>query len=105
MKAAETELFADPDVAFWDGAEELRVGCRHGGFFTLTDLTTNDAIRFADCQFVDGLALTGIGTYDLHSGALNWTVTVPDGSLTYDSVGSSAHVTGRWKGQPVDLSN
>ena len=105
MKAAETELFADPDVAFWDGAEELRVGCRHGGFFTLTDLTTNDAIRFADCQFVDGLPLTGIGSYDLRSGALNWTVTVPDGSLTYDSVGSSARVSGRWQGQPVDLSS
>jgi pimeloyl-ACP methyl ester carboxylesterase len=105
MKSAETELFADPDVSFWDGAEELRVGCRHGGYFTLTDLTVTDAIRFADCQFVDGLPLTGIGSYDLKSGALHWEVTVPDGSLTYDSVGSTSHVAGRWKGKDVDLRN
>jgi len=104
MRSTETEIFADPEVTLWNGQDEVRVGCRNGGYFLLTDLTTRDNLLFNDCRFVADLPLTGTGTYDRKTGAIHWTVTVPKGNLTYDAVDRQAHVTGTWKDQPVDQS-
>ena len=81
MRFTEAEMFADPQVSFWNGDDDLQVGCRYGGFFTMTDLTNRDNLRFASCQFVAGLPVTGIGTYELATGAMHWDVKVPDGVL------------------------
>ena len=54
MIATERELFADPDYVYWDGADELRIGCRMGGFVAVTPATVQDNIRFAECAFVPG---------------------------------------------------
>ena len=105
MEATRSELFADPEVLFWNGKEELRVGCRDGGFFSLEFATAQDNVRFAKCEFVDGLPLTGSGTYEPSSGQLHWNVTFPDGDLTFDSTGDEAHVSGHWRGQTVDQSS
>ncbi len=105
MQSTETEIFADPDVALWNGVDQLTVGCRGGGFFVLTDLTKSDNLRFADCQLATGLPLTGLGTYDPTTGDIQWNVTFPDGSLTYSGVGSKATVSGRWQGQSVQQSS
>jgi pimeloyl-ACP methyl ester carboxylesterase len=104
MAAAESELFAAPEYAFWDGSDELRVGCRDGGFFVVTAATIRDNLRFADCQFADGLALTGLGTYTYATGVVAWNVTVPDGQLDYESSDREGHVEGTWNGAPVDLT-
>ncbi|HEX5823603.1 MAG TPA: alpha/beta hydrolase, partial [Candidatus Limnocylindrales bacterium] len=105
MIAAETELFADPEYVFWDGVSDLQVGCRAGGFFVLTSLTAGNNLRLAQCAFVSGLPLTGIGSYDFGSGDVSWTVTFPDGKLAYQASGSRRHASGTWKGQPVDISD
>lgn len=104
MIATENELFADPDYVFWDGADELRIGCRNGGFIAVTPATAQDNIRFAECRFVAGLALTGTGTFTFDDGAVAWTVTFDDGRLDYEANDDGSRVEGTWQGKPVDLS-
>ena len=103
MAATETELFADPEYQLWDGQQELRVGCRHGGFFVVTAGTVKDRLRFADCAFVTGLSLTGTGTYIYADDLVRWTVTAPDGRLDYVSSTTEQSVSGTWEGRPVSL--
>ena len=104
MSLAENELFADPDYLLWDGAAELRIGCRAGGFVTITPETLQDGIRFVDCAFLPDYRVTGSGNYVFASNTVTWSVTVPDGQLDYRVDGSGRHVSGTWKGKPVDLS-
>ncbi len=104
MIATEQELFADPDYVLWDGAAELRIGCREGGFIAITPATIQDNIRFAECALVGGLALTGTGTYAFDDGAVAWTVTFEDGELDYEANDDGSRVKGTWQGKPVDLS-
>ncbi len=104
MESTESELFADVDYRLWDRSHDIRIGCRHGGFIALTPATDRDNIRFADCSFVPGLPLTGTGTYSYASGTTSWSVTAPDASLDYIAIGDGRHVSGTWKGAPVDLT-
>ncbi len=105
MINTENELFADPEYLLWDGADDLRVGCRGGGFFVLTTATVESQIRFADCVIAEGMPLTGVGKYTLASGDVSWTVTFPDGRLEYEAAEARQRVTGTWRGSPVDLSS
>jgi pimeloyl-ACP methyl ester carboxylesterase len=104
MSATEAELFADPDYRLWDGAEDLRIGCRYGGFVAITPTTLADNIRFAECSFVPGMPLVGLGTYVFAGGTTTWSVTAPDGSLAYEATNARQHVSGTWKGEPVDIT-
>ena len=101
---AERELFADPSYALWAGREELRVGCRAGGFFVVTAATVQDQIRFADCAFASGLPLTGVGSYTFATGVVNWTVTSGRDQLDFRSDRDHGHVSGTWKGAKVDIT-
>ncbi|HET7703187.1 MAG TPA: alpha/beta fold hydrolase [Candidatus Limnocylindrales bacterium] len=103
MTSAESELFAEPEYQLWDGAEELRIGCRHGGFLVVIPGTGQDSLRFADCAFTAGLPLTGTGTYGFDDDVVRWTVTVPDGRLDYVSNADEQSVSGTWEGRPVEL--
>jgi pimeloyl-ACP methyl ester carboxylesterase len=104
MVVAENELFADPDYLLWGGEGEVRIGCREGGFVSVTAATLQDAIRFVDCRFVPDFALVGSGTYVYDSNTVSWSVSVPDGQLDYRVDADGRRVTGTWKGQPVDLT-
>ena len=104
MAATEPELFADPFYRLWDGAEDLQIGCRHGGFVAISPGTGQDRIRFAECAFVAGLAWTGSGTYDFASGLTSWKLASDVGDLDYVSNPDSRHVTGTWNGETVDLT-
>ena len=104
MQATESELFADVDYRLWDRSSDLRIGCRHGGFIAITPATDQDNIRFADCSFVTGLPLVGTGTYSYAGGTTSWSVTAPGASLDYLATGDGRHVSGTWKGAPVDLT-
>jgi pimeloyl-ACP methyl ester carboxylesterase len=104
MEAAESELLADPGYRLWDGSDEVRIGCRHGGFVAITGGTGQDGLRFADCAFVTGVALRGTGRYVFADHSVSWSVTVGEDQLEYASGGGSRHVTGTWKGRAVDLT-
>jgi pimeloyl-ACP methyl ester carboxylesterase len=104
MDLVESELFADPDYQLWDGEGDLRIGCRHGGFVTITPATLQDGIRFVDCAYVPGYAVTGSGSYVFASSTVTWSLTVPDGQLEYRADDVSRHVSGTWRGEPVEIS-
>ena len=104
MAAVENDLFSDPDYILWDGDSDLNVGCRGGGFVSITPGTLQDTIRFADCTFVPGLQVIGSGAHVFASNAVNWSVTMAAGSLDYLSNGEGRHVSGTWRGVPVDLT-
>jgi hypothetical protein len=70
----------------------------------ITPATLQDVIRFADCEFVSGLALRGTGAYVYAAGTLSWSVTVPRGNLEYVATGTNRHVSGTWKDAPVDIT-
>lgn len=75
-----------------------------GGFVAVTPATVQDNIRFAECSFVAGLALTGTGTGTFEDEAVVWTVTFDDGELNYEASDEGSRVSGTWQGQPVDLA-
>ena len=104
MVALENEVWADPAYVLWDGAADLRFGCRAGGFVVVSPETAQDGIRFADCQVVAGLPITGSGSYTFASGLLTWSIIAPDGSLDYQSSADRQHVAGTWQGKEVDES-
>jgi pimeloyl-ACP methyl ester carboxylesterase len=104
MIALENEVFADPSYVLWDGGDEVRFGCRSGGFVAVTAETVRDGIRFAECAIVPGMPITGTGTYAFGTKAVSWSVETPDGELEYESTPDRAHVAGTWKGEPVDLT-
>ena len=104
MGAAESELFADPDYLLWDGESQVQIGCRQGGFIQITPATLQDTIRFVDCAFVPDFTLTGSGSYVFASNAASWSVAVPGGQLDYLVTADGRHVSGTWKGKPVDLT-
>ena len=103
MVAVENELFSDPDYVLWDGSTDVRLGCRDGGFIAITPGTLQDSIRFAECKIVPAFALTGTGTYVFATNTVAWTVDLPDGRLEYRVDDVKRHVSGTWRGQPVDL--
>ena len=102
MTAVEAELFADVDYVYWDLASTLSIGCRHGGFVTVTPATSRELLRFSDCEFGEGLPLSGTGQYDYDSAELTFTVTMPDGELTYTSNEDEARAEGTFRGEAVD---
>jgi hypothetical protein len=104
MDAARDELFADPAYRVESGGDEIRVGCRNGGFIAITRATFQDNIRFADCAWVEVLPLTGLGSYVYETGTVSWSVTAPDGELEYVATGTDSHVTGTWRGRSVDIT-
>jgi hypothetical protein len=104
MIGAENEIFADPAYVLWDGKAEVRFGCRAGGFVAIVPETVRDSIRFADCAFVDGYALTGTGDHVFDTDTVTWSVRAPDGEFEYTATPTRRHVEGTWKGSPLDVS-
>jgi hypothetical protein len=104
MRSTEAELFADPEYRLREGPADIRIGCRHGGFIAITPTTLQDNIRFADCSLVAGLPLEGTGTFVYADATTSWSITAPDAALDYVSTGDRGHVSGTWRGAPVDIT-
>jgi hypothetical protein len=104
MTAVEDELFADPAYVLWDGQRDLQFGCRAGGYVHVSHDTFQDSFTFADCGFVPDLRLTGTGAYQYRSDHVEWSLKADDVDLRYESTSAGRHVTGTWKGAPVDLA-
>ena len=103
MLALEDEVFANPSYVLWDSSAELRFGCRDGGFVAIVPQTLKDAIRFADCAIGD-LTVKGTGEYVFASETVSWSVDVAGGRLDYTASAAGRHVSGTWKGSPVDVT-
>jgi hypothetical protein len=61
-RAVETEIAQSPELANWDGADPLAVGCSFGGVVEVSAAEEGTAYTFSKCAWWPGLVLDGSGT-------------------------------------------
>ena len=62
--AIEFDLFYLPEYYWWDTVSETPVGCNQGGVVTFVAEEGQDGYRFDQCVFMEGVTLTGEGSYN-----------------------------------------
>jgi pimeloyl-ACP methyl ester carboxylesterase len=60
----EFDLFYLPEYYWWDTVTDTSVGCNNGGVVTFVAGEETDEYRFDQCVFMEGVTLTGSGSYD-----------------------------------------
>lgn len=110
-RAVEVELYSYLPLSNWDGAEDARFGCPHGGTVSLSATGAGTLYTFSACRFWPGLAVTGEGeeiALDGEGDGLVLTLSV-EGSQTGQIEFRSSHwdesyaLSGTWNGQPASL--
>jgi pimeloyl-ACP methyl ester carboxylesterase len=64
LDAIEFEISYMPEYYWWDFVTDTPVGCNQGGTITLTATDAGDGFVLEDCAFMDGLVLSGDGSYN-----------------------------------------
>jgi pimeloyl-ACP methyl ester carboxylesterase len=62
--SVEFEIFYMPEYYWWDTVTDTPVGCNQGGVITFTAQEETDGFLLEECVFMEGLTLTGEGSYD-----------------------------------------
>jgi len=62
--SVEFEIFYMPEYYWWDTVTDTPVGCNHGGVITFTAQEETDGFILEECVFMEGLTLTGEGSYN-----------------------------------------
>jgi pimeloyl-ACP methyl ester carboxylesterase len=95
--AIEFDLFYLPEYYWWDTVTETPVGCNQGGTVTFVVEENRDGYRFEDCAFMDGVTLTGEGSYDWEEDVFRLDVEVgaPDCRYIYERAGEDYTVEDR----------
>ncbi len=62
--SVEFEIFYMPEYYWWDTVTDTGAGCNQGGVITFTAQEETDGFILDECVFMDGLTLTGEGSYD-----------------------------------------
>lgn len=88
-RALEVELNQSPDLANWDGADSLAVGCDHGGSVEVSAAEEGTSYSFSKCAWWPGIVLDGTGI-SIDEGAENVGLTLDlavsgdhQGQITY----------------------
>ncbi|HVL52976.1 MAG TPA: alpha/beta fold hydrolase, partial [Vitreimonas sp.] len=104
VASLDVELWAAPELYWWDGVESVTFGCRYGGGVRAS--WDGDLVRVTlfDCAWADGLALDGNGTLDFESGETRLRIVAPDTDVRYESGVGGWSIAGTWEGEPVDES-
>lgn len=64
FSAIESDLFYLPEYYWWDAVTDTAVGCALGGVLTISAGDTNDVFNLAGCGLIEGVVLSGEGSYD-----------------------------------------
>ena len=62
--SVEFEIFYMPEYYWWDTVTDSPAGCNQGGVITFTAQEETDGFILDECVFMDGLTLTGEGSYN-----------------------------------------
>ncbi|MCC6500926.1 MAG: alpha/beta fold hydrolase [Anaerolineales bacterium] len=105
----ETELSLQPEYYYGSFTEDVSFACPFGGAFTFGPGEVGEAYRFTDCEFTQGFAISGVGSFNYDTSVLTFEAQVggdKTGTLTYTSNYSdgSITVTGEYGGETIDLS-
>lgn len=106
MTAMDDEINFSADYRKWDRVDPLAYGCLFGGSIEYTLSRNGFTAALDDCEFSDGLPLTGSATIDRTRGTFAMKVTGSSGTnLKYgrDARGRTS-VSGTYLGKPVSLS-
>jgi pimeloyl-ACP methyl ester carboxylesterase len=85
----EFDLFYLPEYYWWDTVTETPVGCNQGGIVTFFADEGQDGYRFDECVFMEGVTLSGEGSYNWDEDVFTLDVQVgsPDCRYTYMRAG------------------
>jgi pimeloyl-ACP methyl ester carboxylesterase len=91
----EFDLFYLPEYYWWDTVTETPVGCNRGGTVTFVGGDGKDTYIFDNCVFMEGVTLTGDGSYhwDEDAFTLEVQVNTPDCLYSYERSGEEYSVT------------
>ena len=64
LDSVEFEIFYMPEYYWWDTVTDMPTGCNQGGVITFTAEETTDGFLLEECVFMEGLTLTGDGSYN-----------------------------------------
>ncbi len=78
LDAIELEILYLPEYYWWDTVTETPIGCNLGGTITLSATDDGDRFVLESCALMDGLALSGEGSYNWDEDV--FTLDVNDGS-------------------------
>ncbi len=62
--AIEFEIFYMPEYYWWDTVTDTPAGCNQGGVMSFTAQEETDGFILEECVFMEGLTLTGEGSYN-----------------------------------------
>jgi pimeloyl-ACP methyl ester carboxylesterase len=90
----EFDLFYLPEYYWWDTVTETPVGCNQGGVVTFIGGDGKDTYEFDECVFMEGVSLTGTGSYhwDEDVFTLDVQVNSPDCRYGYERDGEEYEV-------------
>lgn len=107
--AIDVELSIMPEYYYSYFTEDTTFACPFGGSFTFGPSSEGETYSFADCEFTNGFAITGTGSFDYNTGVFLLETQVSgekSGALTFtnDYSSGSLSVTGDYGGETIDLS-
>lgn len=76
MSRLDLEIFYMPELFFWDGFEEMEIGCPHGGDITLSGDWNTTWFDPDDCGLADGLVVDGRAEWDYDEAVTKLDLTV-----------------------------
>jgi pimeloyl-ACP methyl ester carboxylesterase len=87
--SVEFEIFYMPEYYWWDTVTDTPVGCNQGGVITFTAHEETDGFLLEECAFMEGLTLTGEGSYNWDEDIFTLDVEVgsPDCLYSYERSG------------------
>jgi len=87
LDAIEWELTYLPEYYYWDGFTDTSVGCATGGTLSFAATDVGNDFEFSDCGLVEGLTMSGSGSYDLESDTFALDFTNAECSYVYERSG------------------
>ncbi len=101
--SVDSQVFNTYDFIYYD-SELVNAGCDHGGTIAYEPTETGTEVRLHDCEFTEGLPLSGKGETDDETGSFEIDITSGANRLHYERDGDgNTSVTGTFGGRKVDL--
>lgn len=109
FQAIDGEIQLQPEYFYGYFEEDVTVACPYGGTFTFGPGDAGEAYTFENCEYTQGFALSGSGSYNYDTGILTFDTQVSgtkEGNLVYTNnyADGTSSVTGEYGGEQIDLS-
>jgi pimeloyl-ACP methyl ester carboxylesterase len=104
LDAVDYEIAYLPEYYWWDTVTTTPVGCNQGGTLTMSATDEGDGFVFEECAFMEGLVLSGEGSYNYDEDVFILEVFngTADCAYLYERVGIDITVEDNCAGDPFD---